>query len=395
MVKDGLINLDFADVRSVMREMGKAMMGTGEASGDKRAIEAAEKAISNPLLDDVNMRGAKGLLISITGGRDMTLFEVDEAASRVREEVEPDANIIFGATFDEGLEGIIRVSIVATGIEQEIVQEQVAPPTAGMAELARRLKSVGAPQAQASRTHQAPQHAPQPRPDPIPAYALEGLEQELVAPLAPSGQHRPAAQNGGHAHRPAASQAAASGEPQIRIGPFRPDPSLIANRHPEPDAEHARANEAARNAAAERFIPPAAERPEEVQARMPRVEDFPPVIQRQLKRKAPDATAEEERKPRGLLARLASGLARGAEELRDAPRPRPQNRPTSEIEPRAPTPAAHAATQAEFTKQAQPRRMGEPAQATGTLDSRGRAAAPEASRDDHLEIPAFLRRQVS
>jgi cell division protein FtsZ len=111
MVKDGLINLDFADVRSVMREMGKAMMGTGEASGDKRAIDAAEKAISNPLLDDVNMKGARGLLISITGGRDMTLFEVDEAASRVREEVEPEANIIFGATFDEKLEGIIRVSV--------------------------------------------------------------------------------------------------------------------------------------------------------------------------------------------------------------------------------------------------------------------------------------------
>ena len=145
MVKDGLINLDFADVRSVMREMGKAMMGTGEASGDKRAIEAAEKAIANPLLDDVCMRGARGLLISITGGRDMTLFEVDEAASRVREEVDGDANIIFGATFDEGLEGTIRVSVVATGIEPIQAQEQIAPPTAGMAELARRLKSVGAP----------------------------------------------------------------------------------------------------------------------------------------------------------------------------------------------------------------------------------------------------------
>ncbi len=147
MVKDGLINLDFADVRSVMREMGKAMMGTGEASGDKRAIEAAEKAIANPLLDDVDMRGARGLLISITGGRDMTLFEVDEAASRVREEVDGDANIIFGATFDEGLEGIIRVSVVATGIEEARMQEQIAPPTAGMAELTRRLRSVGAPTA--------------------------------------------------------------------------------------------------------------------------------------------------------------------------------------------------------------------------------------------------------
>src|SRR5829696_3522963 len=124
MVKEGLINLDFADVRAVMREMGKAMMGTGEASGDKRAVQAAEAAISNPLLDDVCMKGARGLLISITGGRDMTLFEVDEAASRVREEVEPEANIIFGATFDESLEGVIRVSVVATGIEQERAQDQ-------------------------------------------------------------------------------------------------------------------------------------------------------------------------------------------------------------------------------------------------------------------------------
>jgi cell division protein FtsZ len=117
MVKEGLINLDFADVRSVMREMGKAMMGTGEASGEGRAITAAEAAIANPLLDETSMRGAQGLLISITGGRDMTLFEVDEAATRIREEVDQDANIILGATFDESLEGIIRVSVVATGIE--------------------------------------------------------------------------------------------------------------------------------------------------------------------------------------------------------------------------------------------------------------------------------------
>ena len=118
MVKEGLINLDFADVRSVMREMGKAMMGTGEASGEGRAMAAAEAAISNPLLDETSMKGAQGLLISITGGRDMTLFEVDEAATRIREEVDTDANIILGATFDEDLEGIIRVSVVATGIDK-------------------------------------------------------------------------------------------------------------------------------------------------------------------------------------------------------------------------------------------------------------------------------------
>jgi len=119
MVKPGLINLDFADVRTVMNEMGKAMMGTGEASGEKRAIEAAEAAISNPLLDEVTMKGARGVLINITGGMDMTLYEVDEAANRIRSEVDPDANIIVGSTFDSSLDGSMRVSVVATGIDVE------------------------------------------------------------------------------------------------------------------------------------------------------------------------------------------------------------------------------------------------------------------------------------
>ncbi|PXA84040.1 cell division protein FtsZ [Nostoc sp. 3335mG] len=120
MVMPGLINLDFADVRSVMGEMGKAMMGTGEASGDNRAIEAAEKAIANPLLDGVSMKGAKGVIVSITGGEDMRLMEVDEAANHIRELVDPDANIIWGSAFNDGLEGKIRVSVVATGIENEV-----------------------------------------------------------------------------------------------------------------------------------------------------------------------------------------------------------------------------------------------------------------------------------
>ncbi|MDE1173447.1 MAG: cell division protein FtsZ [Parvibaculaceae bacterium] len=123
MIKPGLINLDFADVRTVMNEMGKAMMGTGEATGEKRAIEAAEAAISNPLLDEVSMKGAKGVLINITGGMDMTLYEVDEAANRIRSEVDPEANIIVGSTFDTALDGRIRVSVVATGIEAEGAQQ--------------------------------------------------------------------------------------------------------------------------------------------------------------------------------------------------------------------------------------------------------------------------------
>jgi cell division protein FtsZ len=126
MVMPGLINLDFADVRSVMSEMGKAMMGTGEADGDMRAIEAAEKAISNPLLDGVSMKGAKGVIISITGGEDMRLMEVDEAASHIKELVDPDANIIWGSAFNNDLGGKIRVSVVATGIEAE-ASAQPAP----------------------------------------------------------------------------------------------------------------------------------------------------------------------------------------------------------------------------------------------------------------------------
>ncbi len=119
MVMPGLINLDFADVRSVMHEMGKAMMGTGEAEGDGRALEAAERAIANPLLDGVSMKGAKGVIISITGGEDMRLMEVDEAANHIRELVDPDANIIWGSAFNDNLNGKIRVSVVATGIDQD------------------------------------------------------------------------------------------------------------------------------------------------------------------------------------------------------------------------------------------------------------------------------------
>lgn len=154
IVMPGLINLDFADIRAVMSEMGKAMMGTGEAQGDSRAIEASEAAISNPLLDNVSMKGAKGVLINITGGPDMTLFEVDEAANRIREEVDPDANIIFGSTFNNEMEGALRVSVIATGIEQEhtqntnqkrvspLVRKEVLTPKKNYAETARKEPAI-------------------------------------------------------------------------------------------------------------------------------------------------------------------------------------------------------------------------------------------------------------
>ena len=126
IVKPGLVNLDFADIRAVMGEMGKAMMGTGEATGDQRALQAAEAAISNPLLDDVSLKGARAVLVNITGGGDLSLFEVDEAMNRIRDEVDPEANIIFGSTFADSMEGKMRVSVVATGIDAD--QNRLAPP---------------------------------------------------------------------------------------------------------------------------------------------------------------------------------------------------------------------------------------------------------------------------
>ncbi len=134
MVRPGLINLDFADVRAVMDEMGKAMMGTGEAEGEDRAIQAAEKAIANPLLDEISLRGAKGVLINITGGHDLTLFELDEAANRIREEVDADANIIVGSTLDPAMEGAMRVSVVATGIDATDKPEDMPVPRRSMAQ---------------------------------------------------------------------------------------------------------------------------------------------------------------------------------------------------------------------------------------------------------------------
>ena len=164
MVRPGLINLDFADVRAVMDEMGKAMMGTGEAEGEERAVQAAEKAIANPLLDEISLKGAKGVLINITGAEDLTLFELDEAANRIREEVDADANIIVGSTLDPAMEGRMRVSVVATGIDAEA---SVAEPPAPRRTLAEPL---------APRSVEAVPAAPQPEPAPQPA-----VEQPAVA----------------------------------------------------------------------------------------------------------------------------------------------------------------------------------------------------------------------
>jgi cell division protein FtsZ len=197
MIMPGLINLDFADIRSVMTEMGKAMMGTGEASGERRALEAAEAAISNPLLDDVSMKGARGVLINITGGLDMTLFEVDEAANRIRDEVDPDANIIFGSTFDQALEGVMRVSVVATGIDHERLAQPRPTPAS--------LHVVGGGQ----RKPAGPA-----RPDP----ARGGLDYHHT--LAPAPMHPGHAVQGSAAHK---LEPAPQNEPQGYAAPAQPE----------------------------------------------------------------------------------------------------------------------------------------------------------------------------
>jgi len=328
MVKEGLINLDFADVRSVMREMGKAMMGTGEASGEGRAMAAAEAAISNPLLDETSMKGAKGLLISITGGRDLTLFEVDEAATRIREEVDQEANIILGATFDEELEGVIRVSVVATGIDKTAAEIAATP-------IAIR----------------------QPVKPAQPQIRVASKEADLVGEAMRSAEKADEA-------APRAAQHAEEFRPHSRL--FQPAEAPASTQPPVAPA-----------APVYRETAPV--------ARMPRVEDFPPVVQAEMAAKArPHVAEQEDRGPMGLLKRLTSGLTRHVEEPQK-PAPMPQTR---EPKLRQVSPEARRVVGNDAQGYA-PRR--------GQLDDQGRMVAqPRATHeDDQLEIPAFLRRQAN
>jgi cell division protein FtsZ len=353
MTKEGLINLDFADVRAIMSEMGKAMMGTGEATGEKRAIEAAEAAISNPLLDDVSMRGARGLLISISGGPDLTLYEVDEAATRIREEVDQEANIILGATFDEDLEGVIRVSVVATGIDKAAADIS-APPIA-----------IRQPMKQ-------PQPATRPaaeiRPAPEPVREIRAAD-----PVADA--IRAAEMNAAEmAH---ARQAAAPAET------FRPSSNLF---QPMPGTQPVQQQAPQFQQPAPQPVAPMQReaQPVAAQPRMPRVEDFPPVVKAEVEaaRRAPEQ--QEEGGPMRLLKRLTSGLSSRREE-------EPARlQPAQPREPKLRQPAPEARRLPSHDAQVYaPRR--------GQLDEHGRLTAqPRATQeDDQLEIPAFLRRQAN
>ena len=199
MVNPGLINLDFADVRAVMSEMGKAMMGTGEATGDRRAMNAATAAINNPLLEDISLKGARGVLINITGGADLTLFEIDEAANHIREQVDPDANIIIGSALDATLEGTVRVSVVATGIDAEALAQEppqtarpgVFTPRHGTGQAAASPSATGASQPHVVRVGPAQRepviHAPAVQPPAAqPAYVVRQPLSAAAAQQAPA-----------------------------------------------------------------------------------------------------------------------------------------------------------------------------------------------------------------
>jgi cell division protein FtsZ len=374
MVKEGLINLDFADVRSVMRGMGKAMMGTGEASGENRAIRAAEAAIANPLLDDVSMKGARGLLISITGGNDLTLYELDEAATRIREEVDQDANIILGATFDESLEGIIRVSVVATGIDHALLADsaEIASTEQRISEVAERLRAEA--RARVAQTQSAPtfRHAPQAEPVRAATAAPAATTPAPMSSPAPVDMHVP--------------------QPVIRdevvLTPTQPKQAVAY----EPPAmqEQVRYEEPLTDTA---FIPPQAERTVVRPARMPRVEELPMPAQNQIRASRGDAEPAHDQKRMTLLQRLATvGFGRKDEPQGHVHAPVEQPLPAQRSGGEAPRPGM-SSVHAEYTKRPAAPQGYRPAQ--GQLDPQGRMAPARNAEDDQLEIPAFLRRQAN
>jgi cell division protein FtsZ len=362
MVKEGLINLDFADVRAVMREMGKAMMGTGEHEGEQRALKAAEAAISNPLIDDASMKGARGLLISITGGRDLTLYEVDEAATRIREEVDQDANIIVGATFDESLDGIIRVSVVATGIDQAVAQRVPAPA----AETAPRPRLDG---------HRISDRLERPEPSRAPAFVPEPAR---APAFTPEPAHMPASVNA--SIESAAKAAIAAAAEDINIRPLSLKPSLFID--PATGGEQPQEPK--------EFIPPAPTRLPRA-PRMPRLDELPVPAQNEILARRGELRQEEHPgRRKSLLERLAS-VGRGRRDpVKEDEIPLPQRQPGPSMDrlPGRPVPRVAESRPepvSEYAKRAAPQ----------GLDQHGRQTpVHNHEEEDQLEIPAFLRRQA-
>ena len=363
MIMPGLINLDFADIRTVMSEMGKAMMGTGEAEGDKRATDAAEKAIANPLLEDSSMKGAKGVLINITGGMDMTLFEVDEAANRIREEVDSDANIIFGSTFDESMNGRMRVSVVSTGIASEAASQK--PPRPQLAVVARATQ-------------------PASRPAPAPAMTA-GAVSAYAAPMT----HGSSALAQQPIAMPVATMAAPSLQPQAVVAPPQP---IAVEVQPEPAMTP--------DAVLELTTPELAAEPRiEVKAEpAPALAPPAPAIREPVLARPAVARAEPMQADPFAAAAIANGSRQRSRPVSLFERVTGLNRARQpEPAPARDVPMAAAPTPASAPRASLPVR--EPARTQpqqtklGNLDPADRLKPTH--DDDLLEIPAFLRRQAN
>ena len=378
MVMPGLINLDFADIRSVMTEMGKAMMGTGEAENDGRAIAAAEAAISNPLLDEVSMKGARGVLINITGGMDMTLFEVDEAANRIRDEVDPEANIIFGSTFDESLNGSMRVSVVATGIEADHARQPKPVNLSVISSQARAGQSVGtaaAPGTTAQRQQEAPTPRHEVQPEPVAEQAYREEEERLpVEPEQPeetlpeSRESAIAAERIARAVARQAEEREAFLPPAPQEAPRRQANERTAAPYTASGAEPARGDSYRQDAYR-------VERSTEVTTPTPRHSE---------PAERSSSESSNRRRPFSLFAKATGLLPRAAaDEESRSQETRPQRN-----EPRfgeGDDPRSQGPNQAEGANPQQPSFAG--------MDP----AAGSAQKDDEdlLDIPAFLRRQAN
>ena len=425
MIMPGLINLDFADIRTVMSEMGKAMMGTGEASGDGRAIESAESAIANPLLDDVSMRGARGVLINITGGPDMTLFEVDEAANRIREEVDTDANIIFGSTFDEKLEGMMRVSIVATGIDanadamprspmislvhdseqSKVKQVEEAPETAPVMDATPPADK--APAAAAPAPAAAATPAPQPQ-TATPVAEAPSTASPFIPPKPVVEERRPAPRS--EAKRPdafaeaAITNAGVQAERRRGRSLFQKVTGAVNRAMTEDQADatpkvtERREPVAAKPAAVNPSAPVAAAPAAEAQPATPVVEPTPAPAAQTVADPVPEAPVTETAK---TVETVSETPAETVVETAVEPTVEPVVEPVAETvaeavtEP-APVPVAEPVAAPAMTPAPTPEPVAE-APTQPTLANIEPVAPREPAREDEdmLEIPAFLRRQAN
>lgn len=361
MMKPGLINLDFADVRTVMNEMGKAMMGTGEASGENRAIEAAEAAISNPLLDEVSMKGAKGVLINITGGMDLTLYEVDEAANRIRSEVDPDANIIVGSTFDTSLDGRMRVSVVATGIEAEEAQLNRPETQAQARAVAERAPARGTaatfPAQQAARTL-----------NPVQAQ-VERIEERMAPAAEAARQTELGIEEEAATPAPRAGGQFDAKDFEAEVIIHKPEPRQAVRPEPEAPVVAASAVRAEPKTPARPYIPGDLDRVQKGDLPSFLGQKGQPVQQSRAPKKGPT-----------FFERLTGGRRKEAEE---EAAPAPRREPSMAQRQARPEPARQV-----------PAETARPQQESLSPSTESRLVQPS-YEEEQLEIPTFLRRQAN